>query len=110
MESDDLLAALPQDVAWRVLLLLPYDVRMRCSEVCTAWRELLKEPSLWSTIDFSQPDAFSVRLSRTFLLAVVNRAQGRLRSLTVSVCCNTDDDEEPEQSLVDARERRWREP
>jgi hypothetical protein len=43
------LSALPRALVLHIFSLLPVDVRLRCAEVCKAWRDALAERSLWAT-------------------------------------------------------------
>ena len=51
--SFPLLDALPPTVVHKIFLLLPVDARLRCSEVCRAWRALIADPVLWQRLDLS---------------------------------------------------------
>ena len=77
------LAALPQPVALRVLALLPADTRLRCAEVCRAWRALVAERSLWTHLDLSFTSGVSTRDSFALLGAAAPRAAGCLEVLRV---------------------------
>jgi hypothetical protein len=37
-----------------VFSLLPVDARLRCREVCRAWRDALAASSLWTRLDLSE--------------------------------------------------------
>jgi hypothetical protein len=46
-------AALPLALLLEVLSRLPVDCRLRCAEVCRAWRAALNERSLWTRLDLT---------------------------------------------------------
>ena len=56
---------------------LPPDTRLRCREVCTAWRRVLDDAALWTALDFRECE-----LSEALLAAAAARSAGRLRLLT----------------------------
>ena len=45
--------ALPHALAQRIWRSLPCDARLRCREVCPAWRDALAEPRLWTELDLT---------------------------------------------------------
>ncbi len=47
------LAPLPLALVLHILSLLPVDCRLRCAEVCRAWRAALEERSLWLRLDLT---------------------------------------------------------
>jgi hypothetical protein len=47
------LTALPPAVQSHVWTRLPVDVRLRCREVCVAWRDALDDAAMWTTLDLS---------------------------------------------------------
>ena len=77
------LAPLPRWFVHAVLLLLPVDTRLRCSEVSRAWRALLADKSLWECIDLSLASGCS-RFSLLLFRTTVAKAGGTLRSLDVT--------------------------
>lgn len=48
-----LLPPLPDDVAARILLLVPVPNRLRCREINRAWRVALAQPRFWRVLDLS---------------------------------------------------------
>ena len=56
---------------------LPPDTRLRCREVCTAWRRVLDDAALWTALDFRE-----CKPSEALLAAAAARSAGRLRLLT----------------------------
>ena len=50
---DTVLSPLPRFFVRAVLLLLPVDTRLRCSEVSRAWRALLANTTFWECLDVS---------------------------------------------------------
>ncbi len=80
---------------------LPLDARMRCCEVCTAWRDALAPPELWCRLDLSaralgemlipwtKPDTLDddgtqFYIGSTLLSNAAARAKGGLTSLDVT--------------------------
>ena len=78
-----LLLALPLPLARHVWGLLPVDVRMRCREVCPAWRDALAEPRLWTELDVTSSSGVTARVTPALLLAAAARAGGRLERVRV---------------------------
>ena len=75
--------ALPPSLARRVWGSLRPDVRMRCREVCPAWRDALAEPRLWTELDFITRAHGYVQVTPALLLAAAARACGQLERLYV---------------------------
>jgi hypothetical protein len=46
-------AALPPAALLPVLDGVPVDTRLRCREVCRAWRDALADPAAWAVVDLS---------------------------------------------------------
>ena len=84
------LLALPRALALDILVRLPVDTRLRCIEVSRAWRALLEEASLWSSLSLSWESGFSVSLFRT----AAAKAGGQLRCLDVAGHRVHDDNDE----------------
>jgi hypothetical protein len=81
-------AALPNALLLEVLSRLPVDCRLRCREVCRAWRAALNERSLWRRLDLSPATGGLARVTSDGLLrAAAARAAGHLETLDVSGCC-----------------------
>jgi len=78
---------LPLPVLHAVLSLLPVDARLRCAEVCRAWRAALADRALWTALDFSG----CAVLTDALLTAAAARAGGQLRSLTLRENCENDE-------------------
>ena len=86
-----LLSSLPPPVAAKVFALVPVDTRLRCREVCRAWRAVLDDPGNWSRLDLREESvavtfghlAFAAQdLAWSALLqAALTRARGSLREL-----------------------------
>ena len=75
--------ALPLPLTTRIWGALPYDVRLRCREVCPAWRDALAEPRAWTELDFTAACGFAARVTPALLRAATARAGGRLERLYV---------------------------
>jgi hypothetical protein len=84
--------ALPFAVLQSIFSQLPVDTRLRCAEVCTAWRDALRERAFWTArLDLSATSALRVAAMAPLLLAASARAAGGLVALDVSRCCNVPD-------------------
>jgi hypothetical protein len=74
--------ALPHALATRIWLLVPVDQRMRCREVCPAWRDALEERSIWSILDIAPLGSGVTAVATDALLeAAAARAGGTLKML-----------------------------
>ena len=80
---DIVLSPLPCGFVRAVLLLLPVDTRLRCSEVSRAWRALLADTSLFCCLNLSI-DSGCARFSLPLLRADSAKAGGQLRTLDVT--------------------------
>ena len=76
--------ALPLPLATRIWGSLPCDVRLRCREVCPAWRDALAESRAWSEVDLTATSGVVARITPALLRAAVARAGGRLERLFVT--------------------------
>ena len=76
--------ALPRALMLRIWGSLPADVRMRCREVCPAWRGALNEPRLWTELDLTRASGVVARVTPALLLAAATRAGGRLEQLCMT--------------------------
>lgn len=86
------LVALPRPVALSIFARLPVNTRLRCSEVCRGWRELLKDTSAWSNLlDLMYSSVDNATFSVPLFRAAVARAGGQLRKLRVAWRGGTDD-------------------
>ena len=65
-----------------VFALLPLDSKLAASGVCCAWREILKKPHWWTTLDLSSVE----RANDALLRCCARRAGPHLRELNVSGC------------------------
>jgi hypothetical protein len=80
-------ASLPLALLLVIFALLPLDQRMRCAEVCRAWRDALLERSLWLVLDLSEASGGLARpASQGLLRAAAARAGGQLHTLNVAEC------------------------
>ena len=76
--------ALPLPLALRIWRSLPCDVRLRCREVCRAWRNALAEPCLWTELDLTETSGVTARITPALLLAAEASAEGELECLSVT--------------------------
>ena len=76
--------ALPRLLALRIWVSLPCDLRLRCREVCPAWRDALAEPRLWSEVDLTETSGVEATLTPALLRAATARASGQLERLLVA--------------------------
>ena len=75
------LRALPDALALRICSVLPCDVRLRCREVCRAWRDALGDARLWTVLDLSVSSGVVARVTPALLRAAAARASGRMERL-----------------------------
>ena len=73
--------SLPRALLSIILLLVPVETRLRCSEVSRAWRALLADTIFWERLGFS--DMTRQRFSEALFVAAVVKAGGQLRELDV---------------------------
>jgi hypothetical protein len=87
-------AALPQGLVHAIFARVPVDTRLRCSEVCPAWRDTLMARSLWTRLDLSVTSGVShyFVIGDALLRAAAARAGGFLAALDVSVTGPTNDE------------------
>jgi hypothetical protein len=71
-------------VAHKIFAALPADTRLRCSEVCRGWREMVAERSLWTGLDLSETSGLTHRVTPALLRAAAAKAGGALTALDVS--------------------------
>ena len=84
-QEEDGISSLPTALAHAIFFLLPVDSRLRCREVCKAWRRALEDPEqLWSRCDLSASSVLTAPRSSKLLHAAASRARGGLRKLDVS--------------------------
>ena len=75
---------LPQPLLLRILMALPVDARMRCAEVCRLWRDVLREPRMWTRLDMSNATGgLARRATASLIRAAIVQAAGQLRALVV---------------------------
>ena len=79
---DTVLSPLPRCFVRAVLLLLPVDTRLRCSEVSRASRALLADSTFWKRIDLRSTSV--ARFSEALLRAALAKASGQLRALDIT--------------------------
>jgi hypothetical protein len=76
-------ASLPAAVVAAIFARLPVDARLRCTEVCRAWRAEVASPALWTQLDLR---GITGGATDALLRAAAARAAGRLEALDVSGC------------------------
>lgn len=91
------LAPLPRDVVAKIFLALPVDARLRCIEMCRAWRAFLADASLWEHLNLSI--GF---FSQNLLFAALLKAGAQLMTLDLTQR-HVEDDERFENILRAAR-------
>jgi hypothetical protein len=92
MASAASFASLPPPLAGAVFALLPVDTRLRCREVCRAWRDGVIAPSLWTALDLSPRGGVARRAATCSLLrAAAARAGNALEALDLSECAGMTD-------------------
>lgn len=69
---------LPQDAVALIFSFVPVHDRLRCREVCRAWRDCLSDPAHWEQLEFEPPEELSLERQEQLLLAACVRAQSRL--------------------------------
>ena len=82
VSPDTVLSPLPRCFVHAVFLRLPVDARLRCAEVSRAWRALLADTTLWSSLALSL-DSGLTRFSQPLFRAAVVKAGGKQRTLDV---------------------------
>jgi hypothetical protein len=60
------------------------DQRLRCAEVCRAWRAVLSDRSLWLRLDLRRASGLARAATHEMLLAAVSRSGGQLQALDLS--------------------------
>jgi hypothetical protein len=65
---------------------LPLDARLRCAEVCRAWRAAAQDARLWLRLDLSPGSGVTAPRTAALLEAALRRAGGMLQLLDVSGC------------------------
>jgi hypothetical protein len=86
VHSPSPLLALPSALWLRIFSRVPVDVRLRCAEVCPAWRDTLRERSLWTRLDISPGAGLAHPATDALLRAAAAKAGGGLEALDVSTC------------------------
>jgi hypothetical protein len=67
-----------------ILVRLPVKTRLRCAEVCRAWRDAAAERSLWLRLDLREGFDRDTLVSDALLRAAAARAGGQLQALDFS--------------------------
>jgi hypothetical protein len=76
-------SSLPHSLVVRVLAALPPDARLRCAEVCRAWRAAVSDRSLWLRVDLSPASGMTHTLTAALLQSVAARAPGHMQALAL---------------------------
>jgi hypothetical protein len=86
MQPCALFERVPHAILLVIFSLLPVDMRLRCREVCPAWRAVLSaERSLWVRLDLSVSSGLLARrVTPALLRAAAALAGGQLEALNVS--------------------------
>ena len=82
------LAPLPSELAFAVFMLLPLDSRLRCREVCRAWRACLEDVRFWTVADL-RPSTGVRPLTDGLLLSASARACGQMTVLDLTGCSHS---------------------
>jgi hypothetical protein len=90
--GEDFFSSLPHLLVVRVLAALPADARLRCAEVCKAWRAAVSDRSLWRRVDLSPEGGVTHPVTDALLQAVSARAGGHMQALVLSLTENTCED------------------
>ena len=80
------LPPLPLPCVLDILSRLAPGERLLASAVSRAWRAAVAQPSLWTSVDFTQERAYPHTVSDALLAAVVSKAPGQIRCLRVWFC------------------------
>jgi hypothetical protein len=85
-----LLSPLPDDVALRILNLVPVDARGRCAAVRRAWHAALsRNPCAWAHLNLSPATSGVARpVTDALLRGAARKARGELRTLDVTGCAS----------------------
>ena len=78
--------ALPLVLLRLIFVVVPVDARARAACVRRAWRDALRDASLWTALDVSRAAGLTASVTETFLRGAVARAGGWLKRLDVSGC------------------------
>jgi hypothetical protein len=75
------LSSLPYTLLVSILAALPADARLRCAEVCRAWRAAVSDHSLWRRVDLSLDSGVTHVVTDALLRATSARAAGHMHTL-----------------------------
>jgi hypothetical protein len=78
------LASLPHALLLQIFAALPVDARLRCAEVCRAFRNALLERSLWTQLDLSETSGVTYAVTPALLRASAAKARRALTALDVT--------------------------
>jgi hypothetical protein len=90
-QSVDFLS-LPHSLVVRVLAALPADARLRCAEVCRAWRAAVSDRTLWLRVNLSPEGGVTHAVNDSLLRAVSARACGHVQALALRLTENVTND------------------
>jgi hypothetical protein len=74
-------SSLPHAMAQRIFKKLPVDLRARAALVCRSWRDLIAEPTVWTSVNLSPHSGISIDATDAVLRGATARAQGQLTFL-----------------------------
>ncbi|XP_076935106.1 putative F-box protein At4g05475 isoform X2 [Bidens hawaiensis] len=77
-----------------------FEILENAQKVCTAWRDICKDPAMWRVIYIDRFPYQSERVGREIIKCVVDRSRGQLLDLTIVGIC----DHELLQYVVDRSE------
>jgi len=61
------MTTVPKDILGSIFGGLCFNDKFCCYNVCKTWRQLLYNPEIWSSVDFTIPDNFNDNIFRNFL-------------------------------------------
>ncbi|XP_071690794.1 putative F-box/LRR-repeat protein 9 [Rutidosis leptorrhynchoides] len=80
---------LPTDITANILQRIGvFDILKNAEKVCTTWRQICKDPSMWKVISMDTPECTNGRLICELICKiVVDRSQGQLVDLSITDFC-----------------------
>ncbi|XP_076954082.1 putative F-box protein At4g05475 [Bidens hawaiensis] len=81
---------LPSDVTANILHRVGVeDVLVNAQNICTAWREICKDPAMWRVVYMDAFTMFCIRYTEMYK-HVIDRSQGQLVDVTIVEICNNE--------------------